>query len=367
MRHRVLIDSRMAASAGIGTYIVNLVPLLAKRMQDVVFTLLGRPALLASLGLLEPTNVTAFQYNRRLYGPAELLGPLRARPTDLLWVPHFNVPFTPFQKLLVTVHDTFHLAMPELMKNGLRARYARQRYHLVRARADRVITVSSFTRSEIVRHLGIDRNRVEVISLGVDSSWRCAAGGSRNTESPYIVFVGSLKPHKNVGTLIEAFQRIQHTVPHTLLIIGSDEGMLTRDEALLRSRQRLGERVRFLGHIEKADLIRSVRGADALVHPSLYEGFGLTPVEAMACGCPTVVSSAASLPEVCGDASVYFDPHSAADLADSLLRVLSNSRLREDLIAKGRTRADTYVWSTTADRTAAVIRSMLADGRGVSS
>jgi len=361
----VLIDSRMADAAGIGTYIVNLVPLVAAALPTVAFTLLGKPERLASLGLLNPPNVRAVRYERRLYGPAEWLGPSIGQPVDLLWVPHFNTPLFGGGKLLVTVHDTFHLAMPHLMTNRPQAAYARLRYRLMRARADRIITVSEFSRSELVRLLGVERERIEVIPLGVDASWRHQSSVEHDAK-PYIVFVGSLKPHKNVGTLIEAFRRIADRIPHDLVIIGGEDGMLTADDVLLRSKDRLGGRVRFLGRLDKPDLIERVCGADALVHPSLYEGFGLTPVEAMACGCPTVVSSAASLPEVCGDASLYFDPRSPSELAATLLRLLTDSDLRDVLITRGRVRAGGYDWHNTAQRTASVIQSMLpAQSMGV--
>lgn len=366
MTQRVLIDSRMAESAGIGTYIVNLVPLVAARLPDVAFTLLGQPDRLEALGLLQPANITAARYQRRLYGLTEWLGPPRQAAADILWVPHFNVPLHRSRKLLVTVHDTFHLALPELMHNRLQASYAKLRYRIMKARADRIITVSEFSRSELSRLLGIEPRRIEVIPLGVDDSWR-RAGDGQETDPPHIVFVGSVKPHKNVRVLIEAFRSIQDRVPHELLLIGSHEGMLTPDEAVLHDQRHVEDRVRFLGRVSKSDLIECVRSADALVHPSLYEGFGLTPLEAMACGCPTVVSSAASLPEVCGDASVYFDPRSPGDLAETLFRVLSDPDLRDELIVKGHVRSDAYAWSATADQTARVIRSMLPTRTGPAS
>jgi len=141
---------------------------------------------------------------------------------------------------------------------------------------------------------------------------------------------------------------VRDRIPHDLLIVGQREGFITPDEAVGAKALELGNRVHFTGHVDNATLQQCYAHADALVFPSLYEGFGLPPLEAMACGCPAAVSRAASLPEVCGDAALYFDPHNESDIAEKIERIVSDVELRSELVARGKERAHSFRWQDTA-------------------
>ena len=153
-----------------------------------------------------------------------------------------------------------------------------------------------------------------------------------------------------------AFSRIANDIPHKLVIVGKREGFITGDSDVQEAAQRLGGRVLFTGQIDQSLLRRYYSHAALLAFPSLYEGFGLPPLEAMACGCPVLVSNAASLPEVCGDAAVYVDPYRVEDIADTLLRVLLDGGLRTELSARGLERAASYQWQRTAQQTLEVMK-----------
>jgi glycosyltransferase involved in cell wall biosynthesis len=217
----------------------------------------------------------------------------------------------------------------------------------VQNRADAIAYVSQFTADEFHRLLGAPRGHEKVIPCGVDEAW-FAPPDVQRPERPYLLFVGNVKPHKNLPRLLDAFDRIKADIPHDLIIVGRKEGFITVDNSVLDRITGFAGRVAFTGYVPDDALRRLYAGADALILPSLYEGFGLPPVEAMASGLPVLVSRAASLPEVCGDAALYCDPMDVADMAAQLRRVVADQPLRELLKAKGRARAGQLRWDDAA-------------------
>jgi glycosyltransferase involved in cell wall biosynthesis len=178
--------------------------------------------------------------------------------------------------------------------------------------------------------------------------------------------VGSAKPHKNLIALLRAFDAARDALTdHDLVLVGAFEHQRTLDAEAIALARSLGSRVRLVGDADDAAVRAFVANASALVLPSLYEGFGLPAIEAMAAGCPCLVSSAASLPEVCGDGAVYFDPNDPADIAGQLVRVLTDGELRARLVSAGRARAASFDWDDTASRTAAALDRALDDGARV--
>jgi glycosyltransferase involved in cell wall biosynthesis len=162
-------------------------------------------------------------------------------------------------------------------------------------------------------------------------------------------------------TLIETFGLIKDDVPHDLVIVGRREGFITGDETVVAEAATLGDRVRFTGYVGDDLLRQYFAHADALVLPSLYEGFGLPPLEAMACRCPVIVSNAASLPEVCGDAALYCDPHDPTDIADKIRQLTNDMNLQDALRQRGLERAKQFTWEKCAQETLAVIREVLRE------
>ena len=367
MPNTITIDARMLESSGIGTYLRHLLESLAAMENEYSFRVIGRQEELFA-GL--PRGKFQFVAARSpIYSLSEQWEIARlARPCQLLHSPHYNAPLLYRGKLVVTIHDLIHLTDPAFKKTPASRFYARPMFHLVARRADRLIADSEFTKQQIVEHLGVAPQKVVVIYLGVsdrfhplDPEQACRRASSvLGLERPYLLFVGNLKPHKNVRTLIRAFALLcsQRDFNRHLVILGDDrkwKAALVDECAKLG----IGERVLFAPHLPGEELPWVYAAADVLVMPSLIEGFGFPVLEAMACGTPVVCSRAASLPEVAGDAAEYFDPASAEDLAAALQRVLGSSQLRETLRAKGLERARLFSWRECARRTLDVYRSVL--------
>jgi glycosyltransferase involved in cell wall biosynthesis len=270
-----------------------------------------------------------------------------------VWSPNYNTPIASPGKLVVTIHDACHL-VPEFFGGAMQKRYARFMFGNVRRRAHHVICDSEFTAGEVQRRAGIERSRLTVIYPGVSDDWSTDARPA--TQTPYILYVGNVKPHKNLGRLIEAFQRLAGSIPHDLVIVGKREGFLTPDRAVGRAAEALGGRVRFTGEVSDADLRESYAGASLLVFPSLYEGFGFPPLEAMAAGIPVVASRAASIPEVCGPAALYFDPYSVDDMAATIERGLRDESARSSIRAASVQVLSRYSWPDTVARHVEIFR-----------
>jgi glycosyltransferase involved in cell wall biosynthesis len=279
---------------------------------------------------------------------------------DVVWGPNYVVPPTA-AGALVTVHDLTTLHYPELA-DGFTLAYP----DLVRRALRRgawVHTPSAFVRDEVIEHLGADPDRVVAIPHGVPAAadggdpgaGAALAGGDR-----YVLAVGTVEPRKDLPTLVAAFDDLAAADPDLRLVIaGADgwgAGALT--SALDAARHR--DRVVRLGWVDDAGRAALVRDAAVFAYPSLYEGFGLPPVEAMAAGVPVVATRAGSLPEVCGDGADLVAPGDTAALAAALRRVLGDGAHRAALVARGTAVASGYDWDATADRFAALLSRVAA-------
>lgn len=301
-------------------------------------------------------------------GVARDVGIVRAlrRSGRVLHLPHHHLarygPPTgrPF---VVTVHDVIRwmdmtgrsrfISRPTLRDSlGLRADYA------AFARAAAIIAVSRRTKDDLVTHLALPAERITVIHEAVDVGGRFRPGGPRPVPDRYVLFVGSEQPRKNLPVLLEAFARLRRDpalADLRLVKVGAAGGENLRRHTLDAVRQLgLEGDVIFTGFVPDEALPAYYTHAEALVLPSRYEGFGFPPVEAMACACSVVVSSAGSLPEVVGDAALVVDPDDVPGLADALRRVLTEPGLREQLVAAGRRRAEGFRWDAVVEQTLAV-------------
>ncbi|HEV7367083.1 MAG TPA: glycosyltransferase family 1 protein [Gemmatimonadales bacterium] len=352
-RLRLTVDARMVNASGIGTYLTNLLPRIIGSRPEWHFTLLGIPDELRDCSWALTPNVTIVPCHALIYGIGEQIQ-LAARipgDTDLVWSPHYNIPLAYRGRLLVSIHDVCHLALPQLVKGIHRRAYTRLMLSQVRRRASRILFPSAFTAAEFRRLVGETGPKSATVPYGVSPRWFEVRPTERPHPRPYLLFVGNVKPHKNLGTLIQAFGSIAGRIPHDLVVVGKHSGFITGDSPAVAVATAPGDRVHFTGKVAADALEQFVVNADALVLPSLYEGFGLPPLEAMACGCPTIVSRAGSLPEMCGDASLYFDPMNPDELAATLLRVLSSEQIRQDLRQRGRRHAARYSWDSCAEKT----------------
>lgn len=274
---------------------------------------------------------------------------LQLRAYDLYFEPNF-IPLAIRAKRTVTaIHDfSFHL-YPQWHPRD-RVEYFSKNFFSNIRRSDAVITVSRFVREQALELLDIPEDRFAVIPNGYDASVFNPSGGrvpDASAPENYILFVGSVEPRKNLLRLLQAYRALPERAQreHRLLLAGF-KGWENRE--IVELLEKLKSRVQYLGYVENEALAALYRGAACFVYPSLYEGFGLPPLEAMACGCPVVVSRAASLPEVCGEAARYVDPVDTESIAGGILEVLENGALRKDLTAKGLARARLFSWETAA-------------------
>jgi len=275
---------------------------------------------------------------------------------DLFWSPLLTLPLRCPVPAVVTVHDLTALLFPE-------AHRAKVRWSIVPflgrslAAARRVVTISHATARDLAFHFPESRGRVRVVEPGVDERFRPAGAeevarirASVGAPEGYLLYVGTLEPRKNLGTLLTAWQALAADDPRfPPLVVAGGPGWKSRHLAA-RLAALEGEGVIRAGRVDDERLVELYRGALAFVYPSLYEGFGLPPLEAMACGVPVVVSDVSSLPEVVGDAGLRVDPRDAAGLAQAIGRLVADAGLAAELGARGAERARRFTWERAAHR-----------------
>ena len=358
---RLVIDARMLDHSGIGTYLANVLPGVLERCTALNPVVLTLPDLVASATTLAPPSTEVLPWAAAPLSPAEWRSPPVGATGDLWWVPHFNAPLRSSLPLVATLHDLLPLSdaasrWPLHKRLAVRAWLA-----AIRRRARRVICVSEFTRGEAIRLGHLDAGRISVVPLGVDADWTVGAQPRAAGSPPYLLFVGLVKPHKNLLGLLVAFEAIAPMIPHRLIVVGKHTGVRGVDAAALALARRLAPRVLLMESVPRAQLAELVAGADLLVQPSFHEGFGLPPLEAMAAGTPVLAARAGAMPEVCGDAVLYCDPGSAADIGRGIREALGDDGLRTRLRERGRERARRFTWGACAQATADVLLSAGAD------
>jgi glycosyltransferase involved in cell wall biosynthesis len=349
------IDARWIYS-GIGTYTFNLMRELSQRGE------------LELHGITHPQHQTALQpffkslslVDVPIYSLGEQFAIARAaRDFPVLHVPHYNAPLLRKGTTLITIHDLTHI-LDERFKNTLKSRvYARPMLRLGSKKAAHIFTVSEYSKRQIVEHLNVPAEKVTVTYNGVGPQFspepREQAVQTVQRECgitrPYILYVGNLKPHKNVDGLLRAFALVSSRTARgcELLIVGDDT---TDGPALKKLASELGiaAATKFAGKISDEVLRSAYSAAELTVLPSFEEGFGLPVLESMACGTPVACSRAASLPEVGGSAAEYFDPHHIESMAVSIERLLHSSDMRGRLRQAGFSNAKRFPWSACADR-----------------
>ncbi|MBI4231043.1 MAG: glycosyltransferase family 4 protein [Planctomycetes bacterium] len=355
----VVLDARLARHSGIGRYIRNLVRALPEAAPDVSLTLAANPSQDLSWA---PRNVRQSRFPREvpIYSVSEqtlLPGWLSEIGGDLLHVPHFNVPLLFRGPVVVTLHDLIYLRFPR-EAGTLRRMAASVLIRLAARRARRVIAVSEATRDDLAATLGVDPARVEVIHHGAGLSYGEAPppAGQRPLGEPYVLFVGTHAPHKNLGILLDAFVQVSRDDPRARLVLAGPEGRSTTALRFAIAKRGLAEKTRLALDCDDAALASWYAHACALALPSLCEGFGFPVLEAFGYGTPVVCARASALPEVAGDAAQYFAPDDPSALAAILARLLRDGKERAAWAARGVERLKAFDWRRTAERTAAVYR-----------
>ncbi|HEX9371605.1 MAG TPA: glycosyltransferase family 1 protein [Roseiflexaceae bacterium] len=390
--------SRMAVAARTGTehYTYELLAALARRDRQRRYTLYCNQRL-AALPPLSPNFALHRIPFPRLWTHARLSAELLVHAPDVLFVPAHVLPLgAPLRRRtrsVVTVHDMGYLRFPEAHTPTQRLYLRLSTLWSARA-ATRLIAISQATRDDLVRFAGVPPEKIAVIHHGLSDRFRPVTDrtaidrvlerygiGDKQTgrpgdgcpPAPYFLYVGTIQPRKNLAPLIEAFAQLEardwrleasDAVPTSSpqppasslrLVIAGKPGWLT--EAIERRAAELGvaDRVVFAGYVADDDLPALLSGALAFAFPSLYEGFGLPVLEAMACGAPVLASNTSSLPEVAGDAALLVDPDDTAAIAGGLARLAGDAALRADLRARGLARAATFTWDRCAEETLRVL------------
>ena len=352
---RIAIDARKLHDFGIGTYIRNVLRGLAALDRTTEYVVLCRPADVEATSQLG-ANFRPVAEPARPYSVGEQIRipiSLVRERAHLLHEPHYVLPSATRCRSVVTIHDCIHLMFPQYLPGSMAYLYARAMMWSAVNRSDRILTVSEASKRDILRFFDIPPEKVVVIYNAIDERFL----GPPNFEQmdlirqryqldyPFLLYVGNIKPHKNVERLIDAFGMVRTKGLGDLrLVIIGDE--LSKYPALRQAvhRHRLDKYVRFLGFQPHDTLAGFYRLARAFVFPSLYEGFGLPPLEAMACGTPVVTSNVSSLPEIAGDAALLVDPYDRESIADAIRRAVTDEPLREVLSARGRARVRQFSW-----------------------
>jgi glycosyltransferase involved in cell wall biosynthesis len=279
---------------------------------------------------------------------------------DAFWVPHYNTNVISALMTFTTVHDCAHLALPEIFSSLPMRVYSRVMLSLALLNSRQLLFVSNFTASEVRRLCPYASGKGVVSSPGVAEVWRSAPLISKGNRGKYVLFVGNVKPHKNLRRCVDAFGLVAERIPHSLRIVGVAEGFITGDENLPRHSAALAGRVEIMGPQKFDDLRTLVAGADFLIFPSLYEGFGLPVLEAMAAGCPVLAADIPSVREMAGDAVYYVDPRSTESIASGIELMVRSPSLRAELSAKGLIRSRDFSWQTMTSASRRCIAAMQA-------
>jgi glycosyltransferase involved in cell wall biosynthesis len=287
--------------------------------------------------------------------PVLLAGVLYALRPLVYFSPGFNPPVRSPGPFVFTIHDLIHLRVPAEASRAKQA-YYRLVVRPAAHRAYRVLTVSQYTHHDIVEWTGLPEERVVVVGNGIGPAFT-PGGGHHTPGYPYLLYVGNRKPHKNLARLLQGFAHsgLQHDI--CLVLTGMPDAALSQQMRALQ----LQNRVVYAGDLTEPELAAYYRGAVAVVCPSLYEGFGLSPLEAMACGTPVVTSNRTALPEVVEEAAVLVDPYDVEAIAWGIHRVVDDQELRQALAHKGLARARQFTWEQTVSRVWQVLQEAAAD------
>lgn len=338
------IDARMIEMSGIGTYIQHL---MGVGIYDYA---LGKEDEIRRYD----SDVKVIPYDAPIYSPKEQIcfpnKAVKAAGIEIMHFPHYNVPISYRGKYVTTVHDLTHIVLPEFLGAKVKYLYARFLMSQALQRAKHIFTVSVNSKKDIQKYFNIPEEKISITYDAIDDDFLVKDKAEIDylydkyripKNKRLLLYVGNLKPHKNLSILLKALKALIREDVHLLLV-----GKAFKSVDLDEQEKQMGVRDKIIhtGMVNKAELIDLYNIADLFVFPSLYEGFGIPPLEAMACGTPVIAAYNSSIPEVLGDAAEYFDGKNDSMLAKKILEVLADENKQKKMIEKGFVRSRLYNW-----------------------
>jgi len=355
---KVAIDCRMINNAGIGTYLRNLISAIELQATGIKLTLFGEVNKLDSFKKHKIVN-----YPAKIYSLNELTYQgFSSSEFDVVHIPHFNAPFKKPKKLIITIHDLIYIKLPESRNyfKGLAANYLLKN---ALNKADKIIAVSKYTKNDIINFSPASADKIEVIYEASDPIFHRIKDKEilesfkekYNLPDKFILFVGTLKKHKNINVLLEAYSLIKKENPEYKLVV---TGKYRPQEPEILNEIKKTDAF-YLGEVSNEDLVKLYNCASLMVMPSLYEGFGLPILEAFKSGIPVIASNATSIPEISSKAAMLFDPRNPQELANKITQIILDKTLAGSLIEKGTIRAEEFSWAKTALETINLYRELV--------
>ncbi len=363
---KIGIDSRAAKwyrGTGIGTYTYQLISSLNKIDKQNDYLLFTPEGYSSDIKFNRNFNIKSIADTMasNFWDDVNIPNELYDKNINLYHVPQNGVglPIEKNHPFVITLHDTIPIHMPETVGDRYLNIFQRNMAGIV-SRCDGIITVSEFSKEDISRDFNYPKEKIFVTHLASEDIYRpidralCKEVLKKHygLDSNYILYVGGFSPRKNIVGLIEAFSRIINVIPKdTNLVIAGNKGKSYSIYKACAERLKIEDRVIFPGFISMEHMPHLYNNASLFVYPSFYEGFGLPPIEAMACGIPVITSNVTSIPEIVGDAALLFNPKETEVLSEKICEALMNEHLRISLIVKGFKKAKALSWDKTAIET----------------
>ncbi len=365
MKYDLTIDARMIKHTGVGTYIKNMI---SGIVDNYNLTLLGNN-----------DTITPFPWSKKIkiitatspiYSLTEQMELPKIIPScDLFISPHYNVPLQKIKasRRVVIIHDVNHLTNVNRI-SFVKILYAKYMINTAVKKSDKIITVSGFSKSEINKYANPQKKDISIAYCGLDSNELKENITDEslkrvrlkyNLPENYILYIGNMKPHKNIDIIIKAMKSLGEFPNMKLVIVGVQHGEILQKLKTLDSTD-LEKKIYTIQYVENDELPLLYKNARCFVFPSIYEGFGIPPIEAMNCACPVLASNAASIPEVCGNAALYFDPYNVKELVDNIVSILRSKDLCLELIQNGYKNSERFSIKNFRDKLIHIINDTIA-------
>lgn len=362
---RIGIDGRLWSESGVGRYIRNLVFNLGKIDQTNEYVLF---LLKKNMQANTPKNFIKAEANFGWYGISEQISfpkILESYKFDLVHFPHFNVPIFYRGKYIVTIHDLIHQHFQMRRATTLDPftykikQFGYNRiFNIALSKSEKIMVPSGFIKGQLIKEWNVEDSKIAItpeavsedivdISKKLSQSQIASVLAKFNIKTDFIFYVGNAHVHKNIDGLIQAYLKLKLDNPNLSLVLsGNDHYFWQRIKKEYKQKDLI-----FTGFVSDEELVALYKKAQAFIMPSFEEGFGIPILEAMACSCPVVCSNAASLPEIGGDAALYFDPKNINDMAKKIQKILKNQKLKRSLVTKGSKRYQQFSWRKLAQKT----------------